>query len=784
MALCVIGFGLIASGAFLYLNPQIPSVEEFRDIRLQTPLRIFTEEGDLLAEFGERRRIPLPLEEMPALFIQAVLDTEDKRFYDHQGVDPIGLMRAVIGLIRNQGKFTSGGGSTITMQVARNISLSLDRTFIRKFKEILLAMRIEREFEKDEILEIYLNMTPFGKRAYGAQAAALTYYGKPLSDLSLAQFAMLAGIPQAPSKGNPINGPERAMKRRNLVLGRMLEERSISQSAHDHAATEPLTARQQEQQITAFAPYAAEIIRQKAFALYGSEVYEDGYEVHTTLRTKLQRQAEEAVRAGIRAYDRRHGYRGPEQQVVLLASDDANAALQAKVAQLPPAEGHQIAIVTALDNRTCTALTEDGEQISIPWSGILWARRYIDANTIGNPLRRASDAVSVGDIIRVERGSRGWRLSQIPTVQAALVSMRPDDGAVVALVGGYDFQHSQFNHATQGGRQPGSSFKPFIYAAALHSGITLTHAYNDAPLVFEDKDLEDLYRPRNSEGTFQGLTLVRRAFYRSINLVSMRMLLDVGIMNVIDYLGSLGFATDNFPDNLQLAIGGGSISLTPMDLTTAYATLANGGYRVQPYFIRRISHIYDGPVYEAAPAVVCHDECGASSDAGEVPGADNPAEQVMDPRVNFLVHSMMQDVITSGTGSKAKVLERADLAGKTGTTNAADTWFAGFNGEVVTGVWLGFSNNEPVGDNEYGSTTALPIWIDYMRTALAGIPETHRIPPDGLVRMRIDPSTGEPTDPDAGRAFFEWFREEYAPATTSLAAESEADTTVNPTDIF
>lgn len=826
-------------GIFLYLDPQIPSAESYRHLRLETPLRVFTSNGQLIAEFGQRRLIPLPIAEMPVLFIAALLDTEDKRFYDHGGIDLITLASAGVSLIQHGGAIRGPGGSTITMQLARNISFTLERTFIRKFKEILLALKIERELEKDEILELYLNVIPFGKHAYGAEAAARTYYGRALDELNLSQLAMLAGIPQAPTAGNPINGPDRSLRRRNLVLTRMLEQGSIDQAQHDSAVAAPITATVHGRTTELPAPYAAERARQQLLARYGRRIYTDGFEAFTTIDARMQSAARAALTNGIHRYDERHGYRGPEARFATDLEELANGASEfpsidaywlSALAAIVPYRDQLPAVVTRLDERSFTALISNGAEVDVPWEGMAWARPHINADTLGPRPRKASDIVAPGDVIRLrEDESTRWRLSQLPDVQGSLIALDPEDGAVRALVGGYNFNIRQFNHATQAKRQPGSGFKPFVYAAALDHGLTPASMFTDAPLVFDDANLEGYYRPGNFGGTFRGPTRLRTALYRSINLVSMRVLLEVGADNVVSFVERFGFDTRKFPRNTQLAIGGGTIAVTPMEMARAFAVFANGGYRVDPYLIQRIQRDNGEVLYAAAPKRVCRDcpELGptmrgipASPDDGEAANAgaahagaahagatenetaSGPnegseaafpthqprAERVIDERIAFIMNSMLRDVVQRGTGSRARQLGRRDLAGKTGTTNEADTWFNGFSQGLVATVWLGFGDSRPLGDNEFGSNGPLPIWIEFMREALAG--QSERLPPrpDGLVSVRIDPKTGDLARPGDRGAVFEIFREEYAPemklSTQAPANRYESHEEIRPEDIF
>ena len=824
---------LSLAGVFLYLDPQLPKAETYRHVRLETPLRVYTADDQLIAEFGERRLIPVALADVPDLFIRALLDTEDKRFYEHSGVDFWTLTKSVFELVWNMGEITRGG-STITMQLPRNLgTFSLDQLFIRKFKEILLALKMERELSKDEILELYINAVPFGKRAYGAQAAAFTYYGRPLADLNLAQFAMLAGIPQAPSAANPINGPERALRRRNQVLRRMLDQGSIDQAAFDLASVAPITARVHSRDLDVPAAFPAEWVRQQLVSRY-SDLYTGGYEVRTTLRGDLQRVADRALRAGLLDYDRRHGYRGPEDRLTI---GEENPLTEDRVRNLLTSVasygGLDPAVVMSTSADTATVISNAApEPITLDLAAVRWARTFVDPDTRGPTIRRVDEVLAVGDLIRVqylgklapEPGSTAdgaaadgaepaaatpvdtWRLAQLPEIQGALVSLDPKTGAVLALSGGFDFGMNQYNHALQAARQPGSGFKPFVYSAALNSGVTPSSIYMDAPLVFDDQNLESEYRPDNDNNRYNGPTRLREALYRSINLVSMRVLLDIGAGTILDYVPRFGFDTSTFPRNTQLAIGGGTMAVTPIDMATAYAVFANGGWKVEPHIITSVNDINGEEIFRPSYPIVCKD-CLEGSQPSAVDGtdltdgepatledlfADNPgslqgpeldtppvlpAPRAIDERNAYLMHSMLRDVIRRGTGVRARrALGRADIAGKTGTTNdAADTWFNGYHPSVATTVWVGFPNHQALGANEYGSNRPLPIWIEYMTEALKGVPETLPDQPPGVVTRKIDPKTGELATAQNPDAIFEYFLEEHLPREGAGRGNDEVD---------
>jgi penicillin-binding protein 1A len=834
---------LSLAGVYLYLDPQVPKAETYRQVKLETPLRVYTADQKLIAEFGERRLIPISLDEVPEYFIRGLLDTEDKRFYEHQGIDFISLTNDTFGLIADllTGEGLGSGASTITMQLARNISFSLERKFLRKFKEMLLALKIERELSKDEILELYINVVPFGKRAYGAQAAALTYYGKRLKELNLAQLAMLAGVPNAPEAGNPINGPERALRRRNVVLRRMLDQGSINLDSYQAAIASPITAQVFDRELDVPAPYPAEWVRQQLLGKF-PDLYSGGYEVITTLDSERQRAASEALRSGLMNYDRRHGYRGPEDNVADLISSDQGIdedQLQEQLAQRQARAGLLPGVVVSVDELTASVRLANGSSATLDLDAVRWARAFVDVDTRGPAVRSVSEVLQIGDVIRLqdlglqpsataatqaetptseyapEVLEQTWRLAQLPEIQGALVSLDPQNGAVQAMVGGFDFGLNQYNHALQAARQPGSGFKPFVYSAALASGITPASIFMDAPLVFADQNLESDYRPDNDNNQYNGPTRLREALYRSINLVSMRVLLKVGAGNVMDHVARFGFNTSTFPRNTQLAIGGGTMAVTPIDMATAYAVLANGGYLVEPNIISEVRDIDGELVFKPNYPVVCDDACQSvtegtdlltgepanleelfasdtpvdesSQTIGTQPPVLIPAPRVIDERNAYIMHSMLQDVIRRGTGRRARSLERSDLAGKTGTTNdAADTWFNGYNPDLVATVWVGFPNHQALGSREYGSTTPLPIWIDYMTTALAGARESFPNQPDGVVTMKIDPKTGVMAGVRDKDAIFEFFLAEHTPR-QQPASERNPDQTEDPikaVDIF
>ena len=767
----------IFAAVYLYLDPQIPDAETYRHYQLETPLRIYADKGELLAEFGNRRLIPIGLDEIPQYFKDALVYTEDKRFYEHGGIDWISLANDVVKLLFNPTVLT--GASTITMQLPRNVAdLSREQTFVRKFKEMLLALKIEQELSKDEILELYINVVPFGKRAYGLQAAAYTYYGKSAQQLNLPQLAMLAGIPKRPEAGNPINGPLWAEKRRNLVLRRMFDNQIIGERQYRAAIVAPITADIHHRDVDLHAPYPAEWVRRDLIERYGRDIY-SGFVVHTTIDAEQQAAAQTAVKSHLEAYDRRHGYRGPDGRVRIPTGDESLDPYLKSFETRRPIGELEPGLVISTDDEDVHVLRANGSKIVISREGYRWARPYIDTDSRGRTPRRAEEILGPGDLIRITEKDDQWRLAQIPNIQGALVALEPRSGAITALVGGFDFSRNQYNHAVQAARQPGSSFKPFVYSAALDHGVTPASVYLDAPLVFEDENLEQLYRPRNDSGEYNGPTRLREALYRSINLVSMRVLLEVGAGNVLRYVRRFGFETDAFPRNTQLAIGGGTMALTPLEMASGYAVFANGGFRITPHVIKRIETLDGSVILEPNYPKVCG-PCESDSRS-----RSDSAPRVIDERNVFIINSMLRDVIARGTGRGARQLQRTDLSGKTGTTNeAADTWFNGYHAGLVTSVWVGFSNHRPIGSTEYGSTTPLPIWVDFMRQALKNTPETLFAQPSGVVSAKIDPRTGHLAPPDQEDAIFEYFFDEDAPTTDARPRTSSTANTLEPEDIF
>ena len=774
--LIVLG-ALVVLGAYAYIAPDLPPVDSLKEVQLQVPMRVYSRDGQLLAQFGATRREPLRLEQIPEILQHAFLASEDDRFYQHPGVDYQGILRAVVQLVRTGKK--GSGGSTITMQLTRNFFLSNKKTYIRKLKEIFLSLRIERELSKQQILELYLNKIYLGSRSYGVGAAAHAYYGKPIDQLTLAQYAMIAGLPKAPSRWNPIANPSRAKERRDYVLGRMRLLDYIDESGYQDALKAPVTASYHGTPIDFHAPYIAEMVRAEMLERYPDDIYKAGFKVTTTIDVRLQQAADKALRDALLEYDRRHGYRGAEGHVDLSALDDDSKRLAA-LEEYAVRGGLQPALVTAVDGKQADVLVRDGSTARIAWDGMSWARKYRSQDRRGASPKKAADILSPGDVIRIQPHEKGgWWLAEIPAVSGALISLNPKNGAIQALVGGFDFNLSKFNRAIQAKRQPGSNFKPVLYSAALEAGMTPATLINDAPVVYSDAGLEGAWRPQNYSGKFFGPTRLRKALYKSRNLVSIRIMEKVGVGNVIDYATKFGFKREDMPRSLSLALG--SLVAAPKDIVRAYATFANGGYRVDPYLIERIENGYGELIYQARPATACadcetetEDNTNIETAANDAAATDlNPANRIVPADNVYQMTTILRDVIRRGTGRKAQALGRKDLAGKTGTTNdQKDAWFSGFNDRIVTTAWVGFDKLKPLGKRETGGRAALPMWIKYMRVALDGIPETPLKRPPGIITMRISAKTGQPVSADAANTITETFRKRYAPGSAGSRAYS------------
>jgi penicillin-binding protein 1A len=795
-ALLVIGGVAGVTGAYYFVAPGLPAAQTIRDIPLQIPLRIFSRDGYLIEEIGQRRRILVRYDEVPPHVVDAFIAAEDQRFFAHPGIDYRGILRAFWQLALT-GDIASGG-STLTQQLARSYFLSLEQTAERKFKEASLAVRIEQEFSKEQIMELFLNKMFFGQRAYGVAAAAQVYFNKPLAAINVAEAATLAGVLPAPSRYNPVRSPTDARRRRGYVLGRMLNLGFISRQEYDEAMAIPVESHLYGAAVELNAPYVAEMVRREMLSRYGEETYTAGFQVVTSLDSRLQKSANYALRNGLLEFSRRRGYRGPITTIELppelpgLEIAEWPAETLEVLDQYAPG-GLSVALVTKVnDNNTADIVFRDGTAASIPWRGISWAKPFIDRETTGPAPETAAEVLAAGDVIYVMPTSAGfWALAQVPEAQAAIVSLDPDDGAITSLVGGFDFATTKFNRATQAARQPGSSFKPFIYSAALEQGNTPATVVLDAPVVINSSELEAVWRPINYSGRFYGPTRMREALVRSMNLVSVRLLLfETGIGNAVRHIAKFGFNDAALPRNGSLALGGGAAS--PLDMAQGYATIANGGYAIKPYVIDAIYGADGSMLYRAEPAVVC-EPCLAEPADDYVP---DPAEaltleEMMDiapfqrpdastapelfadvnaapaavPIQNaFLIQDMMRDVIRRGTGRRALILGRKDLSGKTGTSNdRRDAWFGGFNRDLAAIVWVGYDDDLPLGPGEEGSRTALPVWIEFMREALRGVPENQMPMPPGIVSVLIDKETGCPARAGQRNVTFEMFRQDHVP---------------------
>lgn len=763
-ALAIVLATIIFAGIIYYINFVLPSVDALNTVQLQVPLQIYSSDGKLMAEYGEKRRIPIPYKQIPEQLIHAVLAAEDQRYFQHPGVDLPGLVRASIKLIATGRK--EQGGSTITMQVARSFYLTRHKTFGRKLREILLALKIDHKLTKQKILELYLNKIFLGARAYGVEAAAQIYYGKTLNELTIDQYAMLAGLPKAPSALNPITNPVAAKKRRDYVLGRMYDLRYIDKATYQAALDAPINARYHDLQTQLKAFYATELVRQQLEQMYGDSIYTDGFSVHTTIDSRLQMAANQAVRESLLAYDQRHGYRGPEQN---LGTPDLShmEEWEALLNKIPLVNDLEPAAVIDTTDRSVTVLRANGSIATIPWQGMSWARKQIDADYLGPMPRKASDIVQPGDVIRLMAVPSGWRLAQIPKAEAGLVALNPQNGEILALVGGFNFQRSNFDRIINAQRQPGSSFKPFIYSAAFEKGYTLATMINDAPIVIENPLDNSLWRPQNDTHKFYGPTLLRTALVHSRNLVSIRLLSLVGISYAVDYAKRFGFTPAQLPHGLSLALG--TANVTPIQIATAYATFANYGYKITPFAIDNIRDSQGKIIYQSKPLIACG-KCATAPAEGEAPAdkdQDNKDKTIYAPQIisaqnAFLVTSALRDVIQHGTAVAARDLQRGDLAGKTGTTNnQVDAWFVGYNPDLVALAWMGF--DQPQSLHEYGAQAALPMWIQFMRAALQDKPVHPFEPPADIVSIKIDPLTGKRASANNPVAKFEYFMAEHTP---------------------
>ncbi len=801
LILCVLGVVVGALGvgiAYWLIEPRLPSVDVLKDVRLQVPLRVYSKDGKLISTIGETRRIPVKIEAVPQQLKNAFLAAEDANFYSHSGIDFTGILRA-IGYMIVKRSLHVPGGSTITQQVARGFFLSSEVSLTRKATEIFLSFRIEHELTKDEILQLYLNKIFFGNRAYGVAAAAEFYYGKTLDQLTLPECAMLASLPKFPSSSNPLSNRARATERRNYTLQRMLDNGFITAAQFKQASAEPDQAFAHEPPVEVEAPYIAEQVRLEALDRLGNDALTDGYSIYTTLDSRDQTAADQAMRDDLIAYDERHGYRGPEAHFNLGAHPlppQLDKRLDADAFR--PVLGLIAGIVVDSSEKSADVYLQDGQSVPLDLAAVRWAQRYKDESHRGAPPKRVDDVLKVGDVVRLARTADGaWKLSQLPKVQGALIALDPNDGAIKAEVGGFSYARSKFNRAVQASRQPGSGFKPFFYSAAFEHGFTPASIINDAPIVFADPSKPNgLWEPKNDDDKFEGPMRLREALVESKNLVSVRLLDAIGVRYAREFATRFGFSPQQLPENLSFALGTASVS--PLAMARGYAVFANGGFLVDPYFIDRIVDRDGKEIYKAQPALACRhcpqrlledaqaQAAAADSKPGDAqpvkaslpaasattaaaapadPNAPKLAPRVLDARTAYLIGSILRDVVRRGTGAGAMVLKRNDLAGKTGSTNDhRDAWFNGYNDDLVASVWVGFDDFSSLGRSngvgEFGAQAALPMWIEFMKNALRGVPEHPFEMPPGITTARIDKATGQLAPASDPNSMLEVFRVE------------------------
>lgn len=824
LAVCCIllGAGSIY-GLYKFIEPQLPDVATLRDVRLQIPMQVYSADGELIAQYGEKRRIPVTLSQIPPQMVKAFIATEDSRFYEHHGVDPVGIFRAAsIALFSGH---ASQGASTITQQLARNFFLSPEKTLTRKIKEAFLAIRIEQLLNKDEILELYLNKIYLGYRAYGVGAAAQVYFGKPVAQLTLSEMAVIAGLPKAPSTFNPLYSMDRALARRNVVLSRMLSENYITQAQYDEASSQPIDARYHAPEIAFSAPYLTEMVRQEMVKRYGDKAYEDGYRVYTTVTRKDQQAGQEAVRNNVMDYDMRHGYRGPTKVLWRVGETPWGSKKITDALKRMPGYGPlKAAVVTAASAEEATAMLADGSSVSLNMDGVRWARPYRSDTLQGATPRKVSDVVQTGQQIWVRQVNESWWLGQVPDVNSALVSINPHNGAIIALVGGFDFNQSKFNRATQALRQLGSNIKPFLYTAAMDKGLTLASILNDVPISRWDAGAGSDWRPKNSPPQYAGPIRLRQGLGQSKNVVMVRAMRAMGVDYAAEYLQRFGFPAENIVHTESLALG--SAAFTPLQVARGYSVIANGGFLVDPYFISKIENDQGGVIFEARPKVACAD-CDIPVIYGDTPksnvlenkdveevatsqepqnpyvpmpnleqanqalvarsGGQEYAPHVISTPLSFLMKSALNTNIFGepgwmGTGWRAgRDLQRHDIGGKTGTTNSSkDAWFSGYGPGVVTSVWIGFDDHrrdlgrstasgaikDQISGYEGGAKSAQPAWDAFMKIVLQGVPEQPLTPPPGIVTVTIDRSTGQLAN--GGNSRPEYFIEGTQPTTQAV----------------
>lgn len=823
----IIGLLGIASiiAIYYHVKSDLPDAASIQDIQLQVPMKVFSIDGELISQFGEKRRIPLTIDQVPKQLINAFIATEDSRYYQHFGIDPIGIVRASV-VYATTGS-AKQGASTITQQVARNFFLTREKTFIRKIKEIFIAIELEKILSKDEILMLYLNKISLGQRSYGIGAAAQVYYGKKVSELTLPEMAVLAGLPKAPSRLNPIYSAKNAKNRRNIVLLRMLDEQYITKAEYEEATNRPITGKYHGAEITLSAHYVAEMARNKLIELYGKErSYNDGFNVYTTINKSAQRAANRALTNNLHEYDQRHGYRGAQK--VLWEAPAENWPIDKIVTMLkkqPSFSDLQPAVVIEINDKSIKVISKDsGHEIrAIDWDGLKWARPFNSDSSQGKPPEKASDIVAVGEQIWIRQTNQMLMLSQYPDASAAFVSLNPQDGAITSMVGGFSFVQSKFNRATQAKRQVGSNIKPFIYSAAIDNGYTLATLVNDAPI--NQWSGSAAWRPKNSPAIYEGPIRLRRGLGQSKNVVSVRLVQDLGLTKVIKQLEKFGFNKKELPRNYSIALG--SASITPLDLATGYAIIANGGFKIEPYIIERIEDAYGTVLYQAEPKIVCRncaqlyakqrtsdqliatptkEEQTSKTCSISAVSEEQIAPSAISEETAFLTRELLNTAIWgggswqhktgwNGTGWRAmKALKRKDIGGKTGTTNdSKDAWFSGYLGNTVATSWVGFDNfnrnlgkasfNKGLGKNqvyggEFGARTALPAWIEFMRDTALSQPVAPLNKPLNISSARIDRSTGLLTNKTDYTTRFEYFKRGTIPT------EYVAPTRFNEESIF
>jgi penicillin-binding protein 1A len=770
--------------SYIYLQPSLPTSVQMRNVALKVPLRIYTSTGDLIAQIGEQQRTPVRYDQIPPLVRDAFLAAEDHRFFQESGISFIGIARsAIVDLIAGR---KVQGGSTITQQAARNVFLTLDKTWRRKLQETFVTFEMDHEFTKQEIFQLYLNVIFFGQRSYGVAAAAQTYFGKSLDQLTVAETATLAGMPQAPSLYNPIIHPHLAEARRGYVLQRMLDLGYIDATTAEVANHTPMDARAHAPHVDVSAPYVAEMVRQQMEQWYGPAAETAGYRVYTTVDGRLQALANRAVQLGLMEYDRQQGWRGPIGRTVL-AAEATPAQLQQLVDEYTPIGILSPAVVVKVGTQDAGIYVRSRGFASIDWNGLSWARKSLGEDALGPTPKTTADVLARGDVVYVVADKEGHaQLAQVPQAQSAFIALNPTDGAIAALVGGFDYFSNKFDRAIQASRQPGSGFKPFFYSAALEDGFTPASTILNAPVVVGGSGLEATWRPENDTRSFSGPVRLRVALAHSLNLVSIRLMRDIGLPYISQYAGRFGFDPKTLPQNLTLALG--TLPATPLQMAAAYSVFANGGFKVDPYYIDRVEDASGKVVRQSAPRIACA-LCAnpvslsdlkpapnaaaflAQADtlrggAGPLP-ADRLAPQVITPQNDYLMTSMMKDVIKYGTAVRALALNRDDIAGKTGTSNDyRDAWFNGYTPELEATVWVGYDDNRPLGAGDEGAHTALPIWMHFMRYALQGVPQEQRPMPSGIVTLRVSPQTGALVSDENPEGIPEVFMANHLPAVT------------------